>query len=420
MADNTTLNAGTGGDTLATDDIGGVKYQRVKLAVGADGAASDAVPVSAGMDVTGAAVQAVGIVAQLDDTASAAVTENQFAPVRMSTRRALLIEGVASGTAVTVNGSAVTQPVSGTVTANAGTNLNTSALALEAGGNLAAAATSLAAVDDWDESDRAKVNPIVGQAGIAAGAGAVGVTVPRVTLASDDPAVTALQLIDNAVSGAGFNITQLGSAAVPIGNGTEAAAVRVTLATDSTGVLSVDDNGGALTVDGSITANAGTNLNTSALALEAGGNLADVKTSTGVMDDWDDGADRCKTIEAADVSLDGTTVCTVKRFHVVTSTDGATIIAAVANKKFRIRSLSVFATSVTVTNVWFEDADGTDVFGDSTGIPVDCDGGNGPAGFVLGHNPDGWFQTPTANKNLVVKLTAAQKVVIVGTYIEVA
>ena len=52
-----------------------------------------------------------------------------------------------------------------------------------------AALTALQVIDDWDESDRAKVNPIVGQAGIAAGAGAVGVTVPRVTLASDDPAV---------------------------------------------------------------------------------------------------------------------------------------------------------------------------------------------------------------------------------------
>lgn len=37
--------------------------------------------------------------------------------------------------------------------------------------------------------------------------------------------------------------------APPIGAGTEAAALRVTVATDSTGVLSVDDNGGALTVD---------------------------------------------------------------------------------------------------------------------------------------------------------------------------
>lgn len=41
MADNTVLNAGSGGDTIATDDIGGVKYQRVKPAFGADGSASD-------------------------------------------------------------------------------------------------------------------------------------------------------------------------------------------------------------------------------------------------------------------------------------------------------------------------------------------------------------------------------------------
>lgn len=58
-----------------------------------------------------------------------------------------------------------------------------------------------------------------------------------------------------------------GSLAV-VGSGTEATAQRVTIATDSTGVLSVDDNGSSLTVDGSVTANAGTNLNTSALALD--------------------------------------------------------------------------------------------------------------------------------------------------------
>ena len=40
MADNVTLNAGSGGDTIAADDVSGVKYQVVKLAVGADGAAS--------------------------------------------------------------------------------------------------------------------------------------------------------------------------------------------------------------------------------------------------------------------------------------------------------------------------------------------------------------------------------------------
>lgn len=37
MADNTILSIGTGGDTIATDDIGAIKYQRVKLVEGADG-----------------------------------------------------------------------------------------------------------------------------------------------------------------------------------------------------------------------------------------------------------------------------------------------------------------------------------------------------------------------------------------------
>ncbi|MBA3588195.1 hypothetical protein [Methylibium sp.] len=41
MADNVTLNAGTGGDTAAADDVGGVKFQRVKISVGADGTAQD-------------------------------------------------------------------------------------------------------------------------------------------------------------------------------------------------------------------------------------------------------------------------------------------------------------------------------------------------------------------------------------------
>lgn len=37
MADNTTLNTMSGGDTYGSDDISGVKYQRIKLIHGADG-----------------------------------------------------------------------------------------------------------------------------------------------------------------------------------------------------------------------------------------------------------------------------------------------------------------------------------------------------------------------------------------------
>lgn len=41
MADNITLSSGSGGDTLAADEISSVKYQRVKIQHGADGSATD-------------------------------------------------------------------------------------------------------------------------------------------------------------------------------------------------------------------------------------------------------------------------------------------------------------------------------------------------------------------------------------------
>lgn len=68
MADNTTLNAGTGGDVIASDDIAGVKYQRVKIALGGDGAAVDAV---AGAGAVGTNTQRVTLAS--DDPAVVAL-----------------------------------------------------------------------------------------------------------------------------------------------------------------------------------------------------------------------------------------------------------------------------------------------------------------------------------------------------------
>jgi len=51
MSDNTQLNARqTEGDTIATDDIDGVKHQRVKIQQGADGEATD-VSIAQGLSV---------------------------------------------------------------------------------------------------------------------------------------------------------------------------------------------------------------------------------------------------------------------------------------------------------------------------------------------------------------------------------
>jgi hypothetical protein len=156
--------------------------------------------------------------------------------------------------------------------------------------------TAVQLIDNAIDGNYLNVNANIAGTDIVGGAGAVAAGVQRVTLASDDPAVTdlaaievllgtidadtgaiktATELIDNAISGAGFNITQLAGAAVPIGAGVEATALRVTLATDSTGVVSIDDNGGALTVDGTVTAN---------LSATDNGVLDDISTDTGNID----------------------------------------------------------------------------------------------------------------------------------------
>lgn len=72
--------------------------------------------VVAALDSVGTGIAAAGMIGQLDDTATAAVTENQFAPVRISSRRAVLVEGVASGTSLGVNdgGGALTVDNAGT------------------------------------------------------------------------------------------------------------------------------------------------------------------------------------------------------------------------------------------------------------------------------------------------------------------
>ena len=152
MADGVNITAGSG-VVIASDDVGGFQYQRVKISQGADGSATD-VSSAAPLNVT------------LANTGANATP---------------LVVDLGANNDVTVSGTvAVTQ--SGT----------------------------------WDE---------------------VGINDSGNSITVDNPQLSV------------------------VGGGTEAAAMRVTIASDSTGVLSVDDNGGSLTVDGTVTANlaAGTN-----------------------------------------------------------------------------------------------------------------------------------------------------------------
>lgn len=91
------------------------------------------------------------------------------------------------------------QPVSGTITANAGTNLNTSALAVETGGNLATLAGTVSA-------NRLATNLIAGQIGVAGGTGVDGATVQRVSLATNVALPTGANSIGQVTANAGTNL----------------------------------------------------------------------------------------------------------------------------------------------------------------------------------------------------------------------
>ena len=144
----------------------------------------------------------------------------------------------ANTTAWKVDGSAVTQPVSGTFW-QATQPVSAAALPLPSGASTLAEqqtqTASLSVMDDWDETDRAKVNVIVGQAGITAGAGAVAANTPRVTHASDDPVTTSVQLLDDTVATTASAIPSKGLAV----SGTDGTNARV-LKTDTSGELQVD------------------------------------------------------------------------------------------------------------------------------------------------------------------------------------
>jgi len=188
--DDITLNPGTGGVVLATDDIGGRHHQIIKLAYG---------PLDTGTLVTAS----VGLPTDPLDRAARDLGKvdvallDQYTPIDVDTGA-----GVENALPITIR-----VPASG------------------------------------------------GSIPETYGAGAVAAGTKRVTLASDDPAVASLAILDNIVAGseAQVDVITVPAPLNVVGGGVEATALRVTLANDSTGVLSVDDNGGALTVD-----NAGT------------------------------------------------------------------------------------------------------------------------------------------------------------------
>jgi hypothetical protein len=274
--------------------------------------------------------------------------------------------------------------------------------------------TALQIIDDWDESDRAKVNLVVGQAGITAGAGAVAANTPRVTLASDDPAVTALQLLDNSVDGSCLNANMnVAGTDIAAGAGTtNAQTIRTVPASDGTQTVS-----GTVTANLSATDNAVLDAAVAVLGATDGAKV--ITDANGTIQQYlrgmvalmiDTTAQSVRSALDTQYVYNGSTACTPKFAVIDAATSGNnTLVAAVSSKKIRV--LSAYLVSAGTVTVRFESgADGTALTGQSNLVAN--------TGFVLPFNPVGWFETGS-NTLLNLELSAAVSVDGALTYIEV-
>jgi hypothetical protein len=127
MADNVSITAGAG-TSIAADEIvdatlGTVKVQYVKLVDGTLDGTTKVGATANGLKVDGSAVTQPVSAASLPLPSGAATSAKQptLGTAGSAAADVITIQGVASMTAVKVDGSATTQPISGTITANAGT-----------------------------------------------------------------------------------------------------------------------------------------------------------------------------------------------------------------------------------------------------------------------------------------------------------
>ncbi len=300
----------------------------------------------------------VPIAGVFDDAAPDSVDEGDAGAVRMSANRNLYMrirDNAGNERGANVDASGNLNVIAAR---NSGVDIGDGTLNNAAGGS---------AVNVQDGGNSLTVDNTV----LSVVGGGTEATAQRVTIATDSTGV--LSVDDNggnlSIDDGGNSITVDNTVLSVVGGGTEATAQRVTIATDSTGVLSVDDNGSSLTVDGSVTAL----LSTTSLS-------------------------------------DAGTALTPKFAKIDAATSGDnTLVSAVNPKKLRV--VAAFLVAGGTVDVRFESgASGTALTGQMSLVAN--------AGFVLPFNPVGWFET-ASNTLLNLELSGAVSVDGCLTYLEV-
>jgi hypothetical protein len=272
MADNTILNPGSGGDVIATDDLGAVKVQRVKVGFGTDGNYADVhagnpMPVDGAVEIadqpaidsaiSGTAV--VGVAGRASATAPAAVDAGDAQYVWLTTAGAVHVvnpptQALVVAGDVEVQNVVSIEPDGGSLTIDGEVSLATGTVvgvtgALPAGSNLIGKATISAggndAVVDSDSALRVvpKSGAVIGGNGTHDSSAPTSVF-PVGAIAS----ATAPTVVD---AGDSVRLWATTSGALNVADAGGSITVD-----DGGSTLSVDDGGGSITVDGTVSVNA--------------------------------------------------------------------------------------------------------------------------------------------------------------------
>ena len=340
MADNIDVSPGTG-RTIRTDLIAGVDWVCDKMAFGADGSATlvaalagsampiegvsggQAVPISGTVTATCSgtvafsnttiavtnagtfAVQAaqsgtwnitnISGTVSLPTGASTAAKQPALGTAGIPSADVLTIQGVTSMTALAVDGSAVTQPVSGTVTANAGSGTFTVAGAVTQGGTwnvgLSAGTNNIGDIDvlsiaagdnNIGNVDIVTVptDPFGANADAASATGSISAKL-RFIAATGIPITCTVTVGAHAVTNAGTfavqSTLQAGSASFGVLGANSGVDIGDVTINNASGVsaVNIQDGGNVITVDGTVAA---TQSGTWTVGLSAAQTLATVTT----------------------------------------------------------------------------------------------------------------------------------------------
>lgn len=298
MADNVAVTEGAG-KSIATDDVGGQQYQRVKLDFGTDGVAA---PALAGTGAMATGVQRVTLATDDPAVVDLAAIEALLITIDSDTSKITACNTgavvLSSGTVTTVSTVTNLAQMSGTAIAMnegvlaAGVQRVTLATDDDAVAHLATIAgdttnieTAIQLLDNAVDGNYLNVNLNVAGTDAAAGEGVISAQTQRVTIATDDDSVAHLATIAGDTTSLDTKVTACNTGAVVISSGTVTTVSTVTTLSQlggqaismGEGVLAAGCQRVTLATDDDGVAHLAT----------IAGDTTNIETAIQIIDDWD-------------------------------------------------------------------------------------------------------------------------------------